>query len=361
MKLHFSDELDQQLFIELLFVFILMSIANIIGNVMIAYDFAINYKWFAALVFGGLALNDCLRGQRFEFWKLLIFSLATFILIPSAFLVFGGLNILLIPYIICTSVVVSFLTYGKQRLFMVGSLFLVSIGLFTFQVVDQQIVQMNIQPLVRPDEILRDMPLQLFITMGFCTYIAVRFSNVWRQEHQTIKEYSQQLKHQNNQLEWMATHDELTGVFNRRYLVSNYFKLKELSNAHLLLLDIDDFKYVNDSYGHKTGDKLLIEAAKLFLKTIGDKGKVCRLGGDEFVLLLFNSSRHEIKAILQTLRDEFSRLSVVDAHTTTLSGGIIKLDPTKSLSDNLIHADQLLYTAKNKGKKNIESYTEYTS
>lgn len=97
------------------------------------------------------------------------------------------------------------------------------------------------------------------------------------------------------------------------------------------------------------------------MKTVGDKGKVCRLGGDEFVLLLSNSNSDEIETVLETLHEDFSHLSVIDKHTTTLSGGIIKLDPSKSLSDNLIHADQLLYTAKNKGKKTIESYTEYTS
>ncbi|MCJ7615843.1 MAG: GGDEF domain-containing protein, partial [Desulfobacterales bacterium] len=85
--------------------------------------------------------------------------------------------------------------------------------------------------------------------------------------------------------------DELTGLYNRRFLL-NYFKYKmpqdSLKNkpTSLLMMDLDYFKEVNDSYGHSVGDKVLIWVGKIAKKVSGEKGMVIRYGGDEFMILM---------------------------------------------------------------------------
>ena len=97
-----------------------------------------------------------------------------------------------------------------------------------------------------------------------------------------------------DQLRYQATHDPLTGLANRKVLTDRLAasrQAKRSASAALLMLDIDHFKQINDSYGHPVGDALLTQTAQRLRSTAPDRATLARLGGDEFVMLFENTDR----------------------------------------------------------------------
>lgn len=354
MNLKFSDQIDIQLFIEMVFVVIIVAVTNIIANLVIGYPMSLNYKWFLILSVLGFAVRDVFRKKHLDLWRFLIFTLIIFGLVPLTFISYGGLNILIISYLITIAVGAAFLCNGFQRLFLLTSLFLVSISLYSIQIIQYGIDSKILSDMISPEAISKDMPLQLIINLSISTYIATRFSNVWRKEHKILLQYSDQLQESNKILEYKATHDELTTVYNRHYLTHYYNNLSAYKNGHLLIIDVDDFKKVNDSYGHLSGDTLLISIASTFNKLVAADGFVSRIGGDEFVIFFYDFNNERIKNFMTRFDHAFSNYTIENNHRITLSGGVIKIDPTKTLSENLNNADKLLYKAKRNGKQKIE-------
>jgi len=159
--------------------------------------------------------------------------------------------------------------------------------------------------------------------------------------------------------------DYLTKIYNRRALIEELdieFSKKERypeSGFSFILFDIDDFKDVNDSYGHNIGDVVLIEVADIISKSVR-KSDICgRFGGDEFGILLpltdLESSLKVAKKILKTVSDaEFS--SAKSKFGITLSIGVVEVNSESDVSnmEKLINeADKYLYLAKQKGKNAI--------
>lgn len=169
-----------------------------------------------------------------------------------------------------------------------------------------------------------------------------------------VKEDITERKRYERRLEYMATHDELTGLANRTLLQNNLEALinKARMAGHLiavLLLDIDRFKVINDSLGHDFGDKLLMAIAGRLRQNLSDAVTVARLGGDEFAILLTPEDRQSLEItaakLLQTLTAPFgieNREIIV-----TASLGICLSGPDSADGATLLrHADIAMYRAK---------------
>ena len=112
--------------------------------------------------------------------------------------------------------------------------------------------------------------------------------------------------------------DELTGIYNRRFLL-NYFRYKvpwdSLENRplSLLMMDLDRFKEINDNYGHEAGDQVLIWVASLIKEVSGDQGLAIRYAGDEFIILMPNGAKEAAlkvaEQLLQRLHQEVCPLA----------------------------------------------------
>ncbi len=161
------------------------------------------------------------------------------------------------------------------------------------------------------------------------------------------------------QLEHQAANDFLTGLPNR-YSLESRLQL-ELARARrtgcgvaLLLLDLDDFKGVNDTFGHAVGDELLIEVGKRIRSTVRDVDAVCRLGGDEFAVVQPDvDSRAGASAAAQRLLDAFSDTFVLQSqelYTGVSIGVTVSADSTGSISDFMQQADVALYRSKAEGR-----------
>ncbi|WP_245614271.1 GGDEF domain-containing protein [Legionella massiliensis] len=174
-----------------------------------------------------------------------------------------------------------------------------------------------------------------------------------------IKELSisnKKLEASNEEIRVMSITDPLTGLYNRRYFDNAL--LQELNRAKrnkyplgLILIDIDNFKFINDNFGHPYGDSYLVFVASVLKKSMRRTTDVLvRLGGDEFAVILSNIPITEVSKLCESIREEFSK---ENRHkNVTLSIGLICIEPGQSTELNNIvsAADKLLYKAKEKGK-----------
>lgn len=165
------------------------------------------------------------------------------------------------------------------------------------------------------------------------------------------------------ELEEAAMTDPLTGIHNRRALDDTYNNLQQ-GQAHrreqdrlisdkqdthaLILLDVDNFKLVNDTFGHVKGDEVLIGVAKHITERTRSRDIVCRLGGDEFAVVLPRSDQANAAKVAEEIR-----ANIYEECGITLSGGISELDLSENLDENIRRADIALYTAKKQGRDRL--------
>ena len=161
------------------------------------------------------------------------------------------------------------------------------------------------------------------------------------------------------QLRHLADHDPLTGLYNRRRFdeelgraMANARRYDE--GACVLLIDIDDFKYVNDTIGHGAGDELLRSLAGMIQQRVRATDVLARIGGDEFALLLPRALADEARLVaadlVQAARDHVLALGIGLVHVT-VSVGAVAFDATAGTGENvLIAADRAMYEAKAQGR-----------
>jgi diguanylate cyclase (GGDEF)-like protein len=162
-------------------------------------------------------------------------------------------------------------------------------------------------------------------------------------------------------IERLAARDPLTALYNRRALeVRAPRLLDEVSVERLgavLLIDIDNFKSVNDLYGHTAGDRLLVALSELIRSSLPEGALAARLGGDEFVILLRDASNERIEALASALREQFQRTAAQTFETpeaVTLSIGASLFDqPPASLAALIEQGDAALYESKRAGRDRI--------
>ncbi|MBU1659253.1 EAL domain-containing protein [bacterium] len=172
------------------------------------------------------------------------------------------------------------------------------------------------------------------------------------------------IKNAQQNAEYQANHDFLTNLFNRKALMQKlneeFIRAKRHNFLHaFLFIDLDDFKNINDSFGHNIGDMLIIEVSKRITNTLRKEDIIARISGDEFGIILLNLNNNEAEAakavqeVCKKILQEISREFTIHTHRMeiSLSIGIIFFpDNDTSINDMLIHADKALYKAKKQGK-----------
>jgi len=162
-------------------------------------------------------------------------------------------------------------------------------------------------------------------------------------------------------LTYQATHDPLTGLYNRNYLEQKFAGIVADSTGEisLLFIDLDNFKNLNDTYGHYTGDKLLIQVADRLRAFLPDAEQIIRFGGDEFVIVLQNQVPKDIE-IANQLIETISVSYLIDNLNFTIGAsiGIAREAAHNCNFDSLLsHADLAMYEAK-KRKNSVVVFSE---
>ncbi len=212
----------------------------------------------------------------------------------------------------------------------------------------------------RPHEV--NISQEAFVFIGFVValvgfaFMGVELSNL----RNALKKRHEELKGAFLRIEELSITDELTGLYNRRYLMKVLNKHRALANRSdynfvVCYLDLDHFKKVNDQFGHPYGDKVLVAFSRLINTCLREVDIAARIGGEEFVLVLANTQLNAAYSVCQRISEKWLAETSSNAPNIplTLSTGIAEFKFTETIEETLERADALLYEAKNNGRNCI--------
>tara|TARA_B100000700_G_scaffold74434_1_gene83131 strand:- start:1576 stop:2172 length:597 start_codon:yes stop_codon:yes gene_type:complete len=157
-------------------------------------------------------------------------------------------------------------------------------------------------------------------------------------------------------MKYLAEHDQLTGLLNRRAFQSQLEYQFSLFQRYqrpfsILMLDIDYFKLINDTFGHSAGDKAIVHTARQLKQQVRQSDLVARFGGEEFIVLLADQSLTEAKLIADKICQSLSETKWADAAASlTISIGCVEASQARDPDQLLKLADDALYQAKANGR-----------
>lgn len=206
------------------------------------------------------------------------------------------------------------------------------------------------------------------LLVGYCLFFLLEFlmrANVHKEAFDTIREdkkalaekidaRTKELNLANENLRELMHMDPLTKAYNRLYFEETLLKeiegrRSDSKNYHLCLFDLDNFKSINDTYGHQVGDEQLVDAVNATKKVVGDDSVVSRIGGEEFIVLFRGKTDLQAVLFAEKIRLELEKLSSKDERTTG-SFGVIRYELNDNRKSAFVRVDQCLYHSKNNGK-----------
>jgi len=172
---------------------------------------------------------------------------------------------------------------------------------------------------------------------------------------------SKELKSLHSKLKAMLKIDDLTGLSNRRHFMDFLNKMHSLSQRHghslsILMADIDNFKEINDNYGHHKGDQFLRAVGDILKRKIRNEDLAARMGGDEFVILLPETSLKEALYIAHRIKKCVKNIDILsEKENSSISIGAAQLKEDDDTESFLKRVDDALYQAKEKGRNRVET------
>jgi diguanylate cyclase (GGDEF)-like protein len=185
-----------------------------------------------------------------------------------------------------------------------------------------------------------------------------------KQQYEEMIKINEKIRLGEEKLTYLAYHDSLTGLLNKLSLYENSKTIFISGNkkAGLLFIDIDNFKYVNDTLGHAFGDKLIVKVSERLTALLVDNSSLYRLSGDEFIIILNNISQKEqaeeyASFLLENFLKEFDNLDS-NLHVSLSIGIAMYPDHSNELEQLLKYADIAMYQAKAAGRKSYMVYDQ---
>ncbi len=331
-----SDGSLEVVFYRKIMVFTLaLSVVNLIANTVIGLKMVTNVKWIVLVIIALATLKWVKAERHLVLSQVINYGFIIFYFIPSGWQTTGGHNYLTLSYIMLVAISIGFLMKGWVRNVLLGLEFGVFVGLLYLQYTVPGSVDV-----VDPQTYISDLTAQVPVVFFSTVYIAITFSKAWRGERERLQQ--------------ITITDTLTGLYNRRYL---FERLDHLSRndqtAMVIMVDIDDFKTINDTHGHTAGDQVIVGIGQTLSKVVGNRGFIGRYGGDEFVIVLEDARDDEATTIIVDIQKAVDCAVFAGDIQVKVSGGMSKLQPGYELDTTLATADQLLYWVKNHGKGQI--------
>jgi diguanylate cyclase (GGDEF)-like protein len=183
-------------------------------------------------------------------------------------------------------------------------------------------------------------------------------------DHTALRETNAKLNNLNDELKELSNKDHLTGLYNRRFFAEESTRALSLSarnnsSLSVVMLDIDKFKNINDTYGHNCGDMVIISVANILTKAVRKSDIAARFGGEEFVLLLYETTPQNAVKVAENLRQEMEKTEIIYEDNIikfTVSFGVSQCDTIKdsnNIEHTIVRADSALYEAKNSGRNKV--------
>ena len=306
--------------------------------------------WMPIMLIVGIA-----RPKLLPVCRVVLIVVLNFFLLPPAYFVCGGLTSGMPLFFLVSLFLTAVLLRGRTRMILlVASLFVLAFSMHIGW--------------YHPDLVLQLTPRQEYedVMMTFCTtgialgMMTIGILNAYNAERKKREALMEQLSE-------LSIRDPLSGLYNRRELFRRLDALYEINpergeplvpeGCYLVMYDVDNFKRLNDTYGHQFGDTVLSTIAHtICAETKAERGEfAARYGGEEFICLLCAASAGEAFSRADGIRRAIAALSWADATglTITVSGGLIACRSRASLSLAIQSVDDLLYKAKHAGKNRI--------
>lgn len=260
---------------------------------------------------------------------------------------------------------------GLRPLMLMGYLLVMSFGAFrlsirgfygfTFFILSCYLLTFFWVYRIRPDTL--DFSEEFFVFTGFAFTLGgfLLMGNEFSTLRQSLNDRHRELKGAISRIEELAITDELTSLYNRRYLMQVLNQQRALANRSqysfvVCYIDLDHFKKVNDVYGHPFGDKVLAAFACLIRGSLREIDIGARIGGEEFVLVLADAEIESGLLACQRMADKWRNMTFPEAPglELTFSAGVVQFEDNESIDHMLELADKLLYAAKRNGRDRIE-------
>ena len=262
-----------------------------------------------------------------------------------------GLLFAPIPYEILTLLMIVGLATGA--VLSVGALYGIYIGYFSMMIFPQLFIMLSYGD-----------PLHYAAAAFVLAYIPLMFpitKSIYNNQLENILMHDS-LQRNIDKLYTLSITDFLTNIYTRRYFFDTVkshiaLSMRDSNPLSLLMIDIDDFKKVNDSYGHQVGDDVLIDVAQALQTLIRESDTLARMGGEEFAVLLYNTSHNDAIKIAQKIRQTIEeKVFIYDdiKIPITVSIGTAELAKNSTSIEVLYKdADDSLYVAKKNGRNRV--------
>lgn len=332
--------LEDRIFIYILLFTMFTSVFLIIENMIIDYPMVANIKWIITFILSFWFFNLMIKQKCVKWIQFIYLSFLIIVILPMGWLNSSVHNPFTIAYSFLFCIAIVFFLEGIAQTVMLILLVLV-VGIMTILTFKRpdlfMVVDTSIQYI--------DSMTQILITFIVAVVMLRTFSKANRNNLLLLEK-------KNKDLIYVTLHDELTGVYNRRYIFQHLNAMKQSSDTKEILIgmiDIDDFKRINDTFGHEEGDTLLKESAKFIQEKLKDIGFVGRYGGDEFFVIIEDKDITVQKAFFNAMK-VYSESMHQQNNKASFSGGFVHCYTNENLNSCLARADKYLYAAKEAGK-----------
>lgn len=351
MKINFSQlEIRERLF---LVAGSLGTIMGIIGGFINLYlDFPIIHTIliFFMSVFSVYCIISAVKKNQYALYSELVLAALCIALYPSVWISSGGSNGPVGFLYIFNFMLIGVLLNGSKavRAFILSFMSMVAL------ILNEHLNPASIHPYSGPQARFLDYSVFAVIVSIFAFYLAYKM----------MEEYSLKIKALHNtqaKLEFLSNTDTLSGISNRRYIMNSIENcLDQKETTTLIMFDIDNFKSINDTYGHTVGDTVIRQVANTLSENIRSSDFVGRIGGEEFMVVLKNASKDKGPLIADSLREKISNLKWAEIeYPVTVSIGVYHSLETDSLNSALEKVDRCLYKAKESGKNKVITFDHH--
>lgn len=331
-----AHEVNTKIFYILIVINFILSVILTVETILLGFAFHHNIKWLVMMSVSILCYWAYRKPENRTKVHHVFFIMLTFILLPVGWLYSPLDSPFTIAYAFILAAAICFYFNGFHRvLYIIGLIGVCTTMMYV------EFLSPDIFPVMSHNQRLTDIGVQMPLTLSVLTIMLTAFSNT--------------LRNKNLQLEKLTKTDELTGLYNRRYIYNHLSTLQQHQKAHVQVgvIDIDNFKAINDHYGHIAGDKAIQFIAETLLNVSKKNGIVGRLGGDEFIIIL-DIDRADLEAFCHNLSQPILvPINHDESIEVTLSGGFSTLNPDVDIDEVITSADKKLYQSKQSGKSRI--------
>ncbi|MDD2483831.1 MAG: GGDEF domain-containing protein [Eubacteriales bacterium] len=328
-----ENTLKQRLFNIVLKALIVLSAFSVVGNLITDLPLAVNIKWIFLLLF---STYSYFYGKYTGFSKNYKFFYILFLVtvfMPIGFVDAGGGKSDIIAYVFIAAIIITYLFDGLYRNILMLALILCFMAMHSFAYFFPEFI-----PTYDPWSRFIDRMIQIPILLVVGFLIIRYFANAYDEMNQTLFKY--------------ARYDELTGLLNKRSINEVLERMFDSGqhDAYLIVMDIDNFKSINDKRGHLLGDEALKHLSEILSRFFtGEQNVISRWGGDEFVII-FYGEEEELTVLLDQAISEFTDYIKGIEPLVGVSVGVSPFHEFKTVDDVFFMADNIMYTQK-KSKK----------